>query len=130
MTRTISPAGSPHILLLTGMPGVGKTTIVRQVAAQLNGQRSGGFYTEEIRLCGERQGFRLVTLDGRERVIAHVNFPKTYQVGKYGVDVAAIDEIVQFSLAPSPAVQIYLVDEIGNELPVTGPGISLVSFAI
>jgi nucleoside-triphosphatase THEP1 len=26
----------PHVLLITGMPGVGKTTVVRRVAERLN----------------------------------------------------------------------------------------------
>ncbi len=114
MTATIFSQADSHILLLTGKPGVGKTTIIRQVAAHLAQKTIGGFYTEEIRVLRERQGFRLVTFDGRERVIAHVNFPKTNQVGKYGVDVCAIDGVVESALALSETVEVYLVDEIGK----------------
>ena len=38
-----------HALLLTGVPGVGKTTIVSKVAAGLSGRRNRGFVTDEIR---------------------------------------------------------------------------------
>jgi nucleoside-triphosphatase len=49
-------------LLLTGRPGVGKTTVIKKVAEAL-GDRAGGFYTEEIRGAeGRRRGFQLVTL--------------------------------------------------------------------
>ena len=35
------------VLLLTGVPGIGKTTVIRRVAGRLKGRRLGGFYTEE-----------------------------------------------------------------------------------
>ena len=105
---------SQRILLLTGAPGIGKTTVVRQVAAYLRSQGLGGFYTEEIRERGKRQGFRLVTFDGDEKIIAHFDFPKNYQVGKYGLDVEALNEVVEKALALSQAREIYLIDEIGK----------------
>jgi len=41
-------------LLLTGHPGVGKTTIIRSLIEKLK-LPAGGFYTEEIREDGMRQ---------------------------------------------------------------------------
>ncbi len=102
------------MLLLTGVPGVGKTTVIRHLAAQLAGRRVGGFYTEEIREGGQRRGFRLRTFDGEARIIAHVDFPKRPRVGKYGVDVSALDGVVGSALAPDATVAVYLVDEIGK----------------
>jgi nucleoside-triphosphatase len=100
-------------LVLTGAPGSGKSTAIRRLG-QLLGKPPGGFYTEEIRKAGERRGFRLVAFDGRKALIAHVDFPKTHRVGKYGVDVAAIDEASDNALVPRRGVDIYLVDEIGK----------------
>jgi nucleoside-triphosphatase len=88
-------------LLLTGSPGCGKTTVIRKLAAQLASERPGGFYTEEIRAGGVRRGFRLVTFGGAEAVLAHVDLPKTHRVGKYGVDVAALDAALEVALQPS-----------------------------
>jgi nucleoside-triphosphatase len=105
---------TPAHLLVTGTPGVGKTTVLRRLAERLRPATLGGFYTEEIRQHGERRGFRLVTFDGTERVIAHVDFPRARQVGKYGVDVAALDELAEALLAPRPGIALYLVDEIGR----------------
>ncbi|GAO35099.1 hypothetical protein SCT_0480 [Sulfuricella sp. T08] len=102
------------ILLLTGVPGVGKTTVLRKVAAGLPDWRLAGFYTEEIRSGGERRGFRLVCFDGREGVMARTEFPGPRRVGKYGVDVAVIDALAASSLALEQAVDVYLVDEIGK----------------
>ncbi|MBI4588934.1 MAG: NTPase [Candidatus Rokubacteria bacterium] len=103
-----------HVLLITGSPGSGKTTVIRRVAAALSGRRLGGFYTEEVRVRGERRGFRLATFDGRERVMAHVDFPGPHRVGKYGVDVTVIDELAESALAVKGEADVYLVDEIGK----------------
>jgi nucleoside-triphosphatase len=58
-----------YALLLTGAPGVGKTTVIRRVATQLEMRQLRGFYTEEIREGGERRGFRLLGFQGQERVV-------------------------------------------------------------
>ena len=103
----------PH-LLITAVPGAGKTTVIRRLAAELDAKTLGGFYTEEVRVRGERRGFRLVAFDGKEALIAHVDLTKTKRVGKYGVDVAAIDAAVGTALAPRRGTTLYLVDEIGK----------------
>ena len=43
-----------HVLLITGMPGIGKTTVIRRVADELGVEGIRGFYTEEVREEGER----------------------------------------------------------------------------
>ncbi len=103
-----------RICLITGRPGVGKTSAIRKIAASRSGLHLRGFYTEEIREAGERRGFRLVTLDGQERVMAHVAFRGPHRVGKYGVDVVLVDEVADSVLAASPPADLYLVDEIGK----------------
>jgi nucleoside-triphosphatase len=100
-------------LLLTGRPGVGKTTVVRTAALKLGGFRLVGFYTEEIRAGRERRGFRLVTFGGEEAIIAHVDLPPP-RVSKYGVDVAMLDRFAATLGDPGDRSAIYLVDEIGK----------------
>lgn len=104
---------APHVLLIGGAPGIGKTTVLRRVAAGLATGTVRGFYTEEIREDGARQGFRPVGFDEKTSVIAHVAFAKKHRVGKYGVDVDAIDDAAAL-LRPVPAARVYLVDEIGR----------------
>jgi nucleoside-triphosphatase len=103
-----------HTLILTGRPGIGKTTIIKAVIAQL-GDRAGGFYTEEIQGPGGRKGFRLITLDGQSAVIAHVDFKSRSQVGRYGVKVDAIDQLgagtIRSAVEHNPIV---IIDEIGK----------------
>ena len=104
----------PRILLLTGTPGIGKTTVIRKVAAAIPTYRIGGFYTEEIREAGVRQGFHLITFNGQQAVIAHVDFDHHHRVSKYGVDVAAIDRFADSVLPVVEHIDVYLVDEIGK----------------
>ncbi len=102
------------MLWLTGVPGIGKTTVIQRVAEALPNRSLGGFYTEEIRDGGVRQGFRLESFCGDSAVMAHVDFPKRYRVGRYGVDVAAIDELSSTALSREALPDIYLVDEVGK----------------
>ncbi len=102
-------------LLLTGHPGIGKTTILRQAADQL-GDRVGGFYTQEIVGPGGRKGFELITLDGKKTVMAHKDLrgPDVPQVGRYGVDVPALERVGVAALKRAmERGQVLLVDEIG-----------------
>ena len=55
MDKTVA---RPHILLLTGVPGIGKTTVIRDVARVLPAGSLRGFCTQEMREHGRRTGFR------------------------------------------------------------------------
>jgi nucleoside-triphosphatase len=93
---------------------VGKTTVLRKVVGSLTGNVLGGFYTDEIRVGGSRRGFRIVTFDGRDRVMARVNLRSPHRVGRYGVDIEAIDAVVATELTVRPSIDVFLVDEIGK----------------
>ncbi|UCD57140.1 MAG: NTPase [Candidatus Hydrogenedentota bacterium] len=104
----------PAKILLTGVPGVGKTTIVREVA-RLLGQSAGGFYTEELRQGGERVGFNIVTLDGRRAVLSHKEHKSRHRVGKYGVDTEAIESVAASAIENAIARdRTIIIDEIGK----------------
>ena len=55
-----------------------------------------------------------MTFDGRECRMAHIGIRGPARVGKYGVDLAIVDELAATALAPSPRTLVYLVDEIGR----------------
>ncbi len=99
-------------ILLTARPGAGKTTVIMQLAEQLADQQIAGFYTEEIREGGKRQGFRAATFSGRTMVLAHVGIGGGYRVGRYGVDVDAFEQVVLPELRRPCGV--FLIDEIGK----------------
>ena len=99
-------------LLLTGRPGVGKTTVIMRLAERLANRRVAGFYTQEIREGGRRQGFRATTFSGEIIVLAHIEIRSRQRVGRYGVDVAAFERLVLPELRrPCDAV---IIDEIGK----------------
>lgn len=101
-------------LLLTGKSGVGKSTLTKALFEQLQG-KVGGFYTEEIQGPGGRKGFRVVTLEGRAQIVAHVDHRSRSKIGRYGVDVAAIDRVgAKVIMQALERYPIILIDEIGK----------------
>ena len=101
-------------LLVTGPPGCGKTTIVRKIVQELGVLPMAGFYTEEIREGRERVGFSLVGLDGRRRVLSHVNVRGPHRVGRYGVDIAGFESFLQDLEMTNPSLRLVVIDEIGK----------------
>ncbi len=100
-------------VLLTGRPGCGKTTLIKRVVSEL-ARPAGGFYTEEIRAHGERLGFKIITLDGQEALLAHVDFKTPERVGKYGLDLSALETVGVEALREAVhARQLVVIDEIG-----------------
>jgi nucleoside-triphosphatase len=103
-----------QVYLLTGRPGTGKTSIIKEVATEMRG-KAGGFYTEEIRGQGVREGFRLVTLDGEEAILAHINIHGPYRVSKYGVDIDALERVgVPTIYQAIQQHDLVIIDEIGK----------------
>jgi nucleoside-triphosphatase len=103
-----------HLLLLTGPPGIGKSTAMRRIAAALAGRKIGGFTTGEIREKGQRVGFGLESFLGASAVLAHVEIASPHRVSRYGVDLGALDRFVDSTLDPAAGPDVFLVDEIGK----------------
>jgi nucleoside-triphosphatase len=100
-------------VLLTGRPGCGKTTLIKRVVNELS-LPAGGFYTEEIRERGQRVGFKIITLDGKEAVFAHVDFKSSERLGKYGLDLSVLETVAVAALhAAVRARRLVVIDEIG-----------------
>jgi nucleoside-triphosphatase len=103
-----------QVCLLTGKPGTGKTSLIKQAITAFHG-KAGGFYTEEIRNQGARQGFRLVTLDGESAILSHVDIKSPYRVSRYGVSLENLDSIGVAALQKaSENCDLFVVDEIGK----------------
>jgi nucleoside-triphosphatase len=105
---------SRHIFL-TGSPGIGKTTVIEQIAQALTGYHPDGFVTREIRDDKNvRKGFELVTLEARHQVLAHISLPGPFRVGRYGVDHKGFDALPKtIDLTHSPS-RVVILDEIGK----------------
>ena len=111
MSKNSGRTAAKHILL-TGPPGIGKTTVIMRLAEYLADRNIGGFFTNEIREAGQRRGFRATTFAGNSTVLAHVSFRSRDRVGRYGVDVEAFEELVLPELARP--CDLFLIDEIGK----------------
>lgn len=102
-------------ILLTGVPGCGKTTAVMKIIENLSREKVAGFYTQEIRENNKRKGFCWASLDGATGILSHVDIKGPLRVGKYGVDVAGFEEAVVPILDVERAdAELFIIDEIGK----------------
>ena len=105
------------MILLTGNPGVGKTTVLTKAVSTLKqkGYCVGGMISREVREGGTRVGFELLDLnDGRRGWLAHINQKHGPQVGKYRVNLEDLDAIGAEAITEAVAqCDIIAIDEIG-----------------
>jgi nucleoside-triphosphatase len=102
-------------ILIEARPGAGKTTAARLIVDVLrsSGGAVSGITTEEIRAGGARRGFAIEGISTGERaVLAHVDRPGPPAVGRYGVDVDALERIALPELSTDAGVIV--IDELGK----------------
>ena len=85
------------IILLTGPPGIGKTTAIMKAVEALKarkGLKIGGMITREVREGGKRVGFQIIDLvSNRTGWLAHINQPEGPKISKYRVNLRDLEEI-------------------------------------
>lgn len=101
-------------ILITGVPGVGKTTMIQRILARSAAKSMAGFYTSEIRNRGVRQGFELRALNGDRQILARVDIHSRWRVGKYKVDVPGFDHFLDRLDLISIDADVVVIDEIGK----------------
>lgn len=103
--------------LLTGPPGVGKTTILRQLLRTLN-VPADGFFTAEIREGARRTGFAIEDLAGRRGVLAREGRRREVagpRVGRYRVELADLEAVGVAALERAlHGAGLIVIDEIGK----------------
>lgn len=100
--------------LITGLPGCGKTTLIKEIISELDVEKKG-FFTEEIREKGKRAGFMIVTLSGKKAVLAHKDFTFPYRVSKYSVSVENLEDVGVKEIEQAISGKFLIViDEIGK----------------
>ncbi len=105
------------IWLLTGPPGVGKSTIVSKVVLRLKsaGVIVGGCATTERKARGTRVGFEVVNLtDGGRGQLASLTATLGPKVGRYRVNLADLASVGAAGLAKAAtASEVIVIDEVG-----------------
>ncbi len=103
---------------LSGLPGVGKTTTLLKTIEILEeeGFVVGGMVTEELREDGKRMGFYVLDWMTKEKkVFAHKDFESRFRIGKYGVDIAILEEVGITALQRAmEKADVIVIDEVGK----------------
>jgi len=114
-------------ILLTGLPGCGKTTAIMKIIDTLGCEKVAGFYTQEIRQNNIRKGFSWKRLDGTEGTLAHVDIKSRFKVGKYGVDITGFEEsVVPILDVERVDAELFIIDEIGKMECLSGKFVAAV----
>ncbi len=101
-------------ILIYGSPGVGKTTLIKKILENIN-LKAGGFYTEEIKENENRVGFKIISLDNQEGILAHISIKGMKKVGRYGVNIYDLENIGVKSLDQALRNEdLIIIDEIGK----------------
>ena len=101
-------------LLITGLPGVGKTVLIKKLSEALKSFDPVGFYTEEIREGGERKGFELISLDGKKGLLSHKDLRSPNTVGRYKVDIKSFEDFLDSISFFNSLTRLIIIDEIGK----------------
>jgi nucleoside-triphosphatase len=106
-----------RVLLISGSPGVGKTTVLTKTVDILRerGWRVGGMLSREVREEGVRVGFEIMDLSSHKRGwLAHVNQKTGRQVGKYRVNLADLENVGAKAIVDAVEdCDVIAIDEIG-----------------
>ncbi|MCS6876151.1 MAG: NTPase [Aquificaceae bacterium] len=103
-------------IVITGEPGIGKTTLIKKLVRALD-DKAIGFWTEEVRdqKTNKRTGFRVVNTDGESMLFASKTFVSKHLVGSYGVNVQRFESVALPVLERSlKENKIVVVDEVGK----------------
>jgi nucleoside-triphosphatase len=101
-------------LFITGLPGVGKTILIKGIFNEIRSLDPIGFYTEEIREKGIRKGFSLVSITGEKSILAAENIASRVRVGKYGFDLVNFENFIGNIPFRDTTKSLIIIDEIGK----------------
>ncbi len=99
-------------IAITGSPGIGKSTVLRNVVKQL-ACTYGGMASADIRMKGERLGFEIRDIaTGKQGILAHRQGSGT-RVGSYHVNLEDLNNIGVSAIKNALGSELVVIDEIG-----------------
>jgi nucleoside-triphosphatase len=101
-------------ILITGMPGSGKTTIIRKLCIIFKEFNPVGFITSEVIEENNIVGFEVSNLFGDSRVFAHTKIKSKVSVGKYKIDLRIFDDFLDKTFSKEKKTGLYIIDEISK----------------
>jgi nucleoside-triphosphatase len=106
-----------RIFLLTGSPGVGKTSALLRIVESLKakGYNVGGMVSREVRAGPDRVGFEILNVNtGEKGWLAHVSQNEGPQVGRYRVNINDLENIGAEAITSAvKESEVIVIDEIG-----------------
>ncbi len=103
---------------ITGLPNAGKTYALLKVIEMLeaNELKVGGMITEPIVEDDRRVGFYVMDWATQEKqIFAHENLESKFMVGKYGINLTALEDIgVKALRTASSEAEVIVIDEVGK----------------
>jgi nucleoside-triphosphatase len=99
-------------ILITGLPGVGKTELLKKLSVIFKEFNPAGFFTSAIIENGERVGLEIENLNGDIMTLAHINMKSKHSVGKFKIDIKGFEDFLQQIMLKEKKTGLYFIDEI------------------
>jgi len=101
-------------ILITGLPGAGKTTLIKRLCIVFKEFNPVGFVTDELMEEGNIAGYEVNNLFGDSKIFAHTKLKSKVSVGKYKIDVKGFDIFLDQTFSREKKTSLSFIDEIGK----------------
>ena len=104
----------PNNILITGPSEIGKTTLIKRLLKDLTPLLVRGFYKEPIIEYNILKGYRVITLDLKWQILAHIDIQGPDRINNIGVNVDGFEQLVLPHLSLFAGTELFVIDEIGE----------------
>lgn len=101
-------------VFITGIPGIGKTTLLKKLAHDLSMLVIKGFHKEKIVEEKSTRGYRVVSFDNKEQILAHLFIEGPNKIDGFGVNVEGFEKFILPQIENLDLVELFIFDEIGQ----------------